>query len=255
MRVICDLSTANIIQAEKTPTVGDSTPMNGKFIVPIPEMVSVTLDSSSYVLPVDGGDVSSLAFTALLTEFPMYSNVVFNPFLTAADIADLDLTATFPGPPVEDTRAIVGRGAGPLPTGTVPNMVGVLPQNSTVAPPGRPGMLITDTIDIGPMTGGAGADEFLLWWQLIDFDTTHDVSSDFGATAGTNDPALRNASETDPEPTGFEVYISHDDGATYTLVNRITPTDLGSFGTLLRVAFRNTDNSNRRYISSFAILF
>mgnify|MGYP000890700781 FL=1 len=254
MRIVDNIADAAILQAEKTPDVGASATMNGKFVVPVPEMVSVTLDSTSYVLPVDGGDVTSQAMAALLVEFPTYENIVFNPLLTALDMADMDLTATFPGPPVEYTRAIVGRGAGPLSTGIVPNMVGVLPQNNTVAPQ-LPGLLITDTIDIGPLTGGLGADEFLVWWRIYDISTSHDVTSDFGGTAGMNDPALKSVTEVDQEPAGFEVYLSHDDGVTYTQVDRVTPTDLVTMGTLLRVAFRNTSTTNRRLISSFAIMF
>lgn len=252
MRVVASLADASILQAEKTPDVGDARTINGLFVIPVPEMVALTLDSSSYVLPVDGGDVMSQAMAALLVQFPMYTNVVFNPFLTAADVADMDLTATFTGG--EITRAFVGRGAGPLPTGISPNVMGVLPQNNTIGPP-RPGILITDTIDIGPLTGGAGADEVMLWWQLYSFSTTNDVTSAFGATAGQNDPAVRSLIEVDPEPSGFEVYISHDDGVTYTQVNRLEPTDLVTFGTLLRVAFRNTSTTSRRYVAAFAILF
>jgi hypothetical protein len=254
MRVVADIATASILQSEKSPEVGDSRPFNGKFAVPIPEMVAVDVTSSSYVLPVDGGDVTSLAMANLLVEFPMYSNIVFNPLLTATDVADLDLTASFPNIPAEATRAIVGRGTGVLPTGIVPNVVGVLPQNDRVTP-SRPGILISDTIDIGPMTSSAGADEFMVWWKLYDLSTTDDVSSDFGATSGRNDPALRNLVEVDSEASGFEVWLSHDDGVTYTQMNRLTPTDFGTYGTLLRIAFRNTDTSNRRYVASYAIMF
>lgn len=254
MRVVADIATAGILQVEKSPVVGDSRPFNGRFALPIPEMVAVDIDSTSYVLPVDGGDVFSQAMASLLVQYPMYENVVFNPLLTAADQADLDLTATFPGTP-DVTRALVGRGAGPLPIGAVPDVTAcVLPQNDRVAP-ARPGILITDTIDITIPTGGLGADEFMMWWKLFDFDTGEDVTSDFGATAGQNDPAVRSILEVDQEPAGFAVHLSHDDGATYTQMDRLTPTDFGSYGTLLRVAFRNTSTTNRRYIAAFAILF
>lgn len=253
MRVVADLATANIIQVEKSPLVGEPRAFNGRFAVPIPEMVSVEVNATSYVLPVDGGDVTSEAMAQLLVEFPMYSNILFNPFLTAADVADLDLTATFT-PTGDITRAIVGRGAGPLPTGCVPNMIGLLTENDRVVP-SRPGVLITDTIDIGPSTGGLGTDEFMLWWKLYEVSTSADVASDYGATAGLDEPAVRSLVEVDPEPAGFEVWLSHDDGANYTQVSRLTPTDLVTFGTLLRVAFLNTSTTTRRFIASFAILY
>lgn len=253
MRVVANIADASIVQAEKTPNVGDAHTINGKFVAPIPEMVSITLDSSSYILPVDGGDVMSLALAQLLVEYPMYENLVFNPLLVATDIADLDLTATFT-PTGDITRAIVGRGSGPLPTGAVPNMVGVPPQNGAVVPP-RPGLLISDTIDIGPLTSGAGADEFMMWWRLYEIGTTHDVTSAFGATAGQNTPALKRITEVDQEPSGFEVWLSHDDGATYIQMDRLTPTDFTVFGSLLRVAFRNTNTSQRRLVAAYAVLF
>lgn len=251
MRVVVDIATGNIIQAERTPDIGDLRPFNGKYAVPVPEMASVSLDSTSYVLPVDGGDVMSLAMQQMLVQYPMYNYVVFNPFLAPGDIADLDLTATFAG---EITRAMVGRGAGPLPLGISPNVVCVLPQNGN-ATPARPGVLITDTIDIGPMTGGGGATEFMLWWKLFSLETSEDVTSSYGATAGENEPAIRSIIEVEQEPAGFEVYLSHDDGSSYSLMGRLEPLDLGSPGTLLRVAFRNTNTLHRRYLAAFAILF
>ena len=252
MRVISDLSTYSIIQAEKTPEIGDFRAFNGKISVPIPEQVSLDITSSSYVLPVDGGDVSSLAFAALLVQYPMYSNAVHNPLLDPGDIADLDLTAVFT-PTGDITRAFVGRGAGPLPTGLMPGSVGVLGRNTKVGP-ARPGLLISQTIDIGPMTGGLGADEFMVWFALQDVDTSEDVTSDFGATAGQNTASVRSIAEADPNPSGFETWLSHDDGANYILMDRLTPTDFGAFGTLLRIAFRNTGSVKRR-ILSYAILF
>lgn len=252
MRVVADLATANIVQVEKSPSQGDARTTNGKFFIPIPEMVSIDVNPTSYVLPVDGGDVTSLAMAKMLVEFPMYQEVVFNPLLTAADVADLDLTATFT-PTGDVTRAVVGRGSGPLPTGVVPNVIGILPQNNAVSP-ARPGVLITDTIDIGPLTSGVGADEFLVWWKLYTHDTTDDVTSDYGATSGMNDPALRTTTEELADDADLEVYISHDDGATYTQIISVTPADLGTFGSLVRLAFVNV-GSRTLYLGSFAILF
>ena len=252
MRVVADIASANILQAEKSPSVGDVSVLNGKFVVPIPEMVAVELDSTSYVLPVDGNDVTSLAMANLLVEFPMYTYIVFNPFLSATDMAAMDLTAVFT-PTSDVTRAIVGRGAGPLSTGCLPNSVGVLEVNATVVP-SRPGVLISDTIDIGPATAAVGADEFMVWWKIYEIQTTHDVTSSYGATAGQDDPALRQLVEVDQEPAGFEVWLSHDDGTNYTQMSRVTPTDFFTFGTLLRIAFVNNDPV-RRYVASYAILF
>lgn len=252
MRIVVNLADHAIVQVEKNPEVGTERAYNGKYALPIPDNVALDVTSSDYVLPVDGGDVSSKAMLELLAQFPMYSNIVFNPLLTAADMADLDLTATFT-PTGDISRAMIGRGAGPLPTGASPNTVCILPQNNTVAP-ARPGILISDTIDISAATGGLGADDFMVWWHLYELDTTEDVTSSYGATSGTNDPAYRNLAEQEDQPTGFTVWLSHDDGATYTQMDPLNPTDLGSLGTLLRIAFINTSNS-RRYVGAYAILF
>jgi len=251
MRVLTSLSTNSILQVERTPDVGDATAINGKYVVTLPMGAQVDVDSSSYVIPVDGGDVSSLAFAGLLAQYPMYGNIIFNPLLQASDVADLDLTATLPTG--EITRAIVGRGAGPLSTGQCPNSTIILPQNNTVAPV-RPGLLITDTIDISAATGGVGANEFMVYWKIYGFDTTEDVISNYGATLGMNDPALRNLTEVAQEPAGLEVYLTIDDGITYTQVGRLEAVAFCVFGSDLRLAFVNRSTS-RFYVACYAIMF
>lgn len=247
MRILVNLSDNAIIQVDKAP----SSVCNSQYVLGIPETASVAIDSTSYVQPVDGGDVASLAFADFLTQYPMYSFVVFNTLSTAADMADLDLTATFPTGPLI-SRAAIGRGSGPLPTGCAPNSVHILPQNNG-ASPARPGLLITDTIDISGAVP-SGAQDFTVWWRLFDITTSEDVTSSYGGTAGDNDPSLRTVADGDPEPSGFDVFLSVDDGATYTATPYMTPTLFSAPGTLLRVAFRNTSTS-RRYLAAFAIMF
>lgn len=256
-RIVADIASNKILQVEKTPDVGDPRPFNGRFVVPVPDGASVDVTSASYVLPQDGGDLASLSAAALLARFPMYSNIVFNYLLEAADVADLDLSAA---PAVSAilgvtvrTRAQTGRGAGPGPTGQCPTTTAILPRNNRVAPT-RPGMLVTNAVDIGPVTGGVGADEFLLWWQIYEFDTEEDIASDFGVFAGENTPAIRNITEVDQEPAGFNVFISHDNGTTWTAINRLEPTDLTVFGTQVRLAFTNV-STTKYYLGAYAFMF
>ena len=257
MRVIGDYATFDILQVEKTPEVGEFNPFNGRFAIPVPDGASLTVTPASYILPQDGGDVAAQCAAGLLAQFPMYDNVAYNFLLEDADVADLD---TSPLPPVSTiagftvrTRAQFGRGVGPNP-GMWPNMAAIFPANTRIAPV-RPGMLVTDTIDIGPATSGAGADEVMVWWHLFEFDTSHDVMSDFGGTSGQDTPAMKDIAETDQEA-NISVYVSNDDGVTWIgPVGRMEPTDLFVFNTLVRVAFVNTTASTKLYLAGYAVLF
>lgn len=254
MRVLGNLSDYAVLQTERTPDIGDTTAFNGKFPIPIPEGAKIDVNSGSYITPIDGGDLSSLAFAGLLARYPMYEFVVFNPLLVAADVAELDLTATFPNGAVNEiTRAQTGRGTGPAATGTAPCSTAILPQNNAPTP-ARPGLLITDTIDISSQTAGVGADDFMVWWKIYEFSTSHDVASDYGATAGMNKPAIRSIEEIDQEPANFEVHLSIDDGINYTQVGRLEPVAFCVKGTELRLAFRNT-GSVKHYLCSYCIMF
>ena len=251
MRVVAELASNRLIRTQPDPAVGASTVTNGQFVVPVPEGAAVTLDSTSYLTPQNAGSVPGQAAAALLARYPMYSNVTFNYLLEASDVAALDLAATGPGGVI--TRAMVGRGSG-VSAGTAPNSTVILPQNNVAFGPARPGCLVTDTIDIGPATGGAGAEEAMLWWKVASFSTSEDTLNGYGATAGVNTPVLRSLVETSQAPSGLTVYVSNDDGATWFVAPRLTPVDLGVFDTRVRVAFVNT-SANRVYLLAFAVLF
>jgi hypothetical protein len=252
MRVLGNLSDLKVLQVEKTPELADPVDFNGKFIIPIPAGAKVDVDSSSYITPVDGSDLSSLAQAGLLAQYPQYGTIVFNPLLTSADVADLDLTALGPGS--EKARVQTGRGAGPAATGQAPCMTAILRQNGLVTP-ARPGCVVTDTIDISAATSGVGADEFMVWWQIYDFGTSQDVVSGYGATAGQNTPALKAVTEIDQEPTNFEVHLSINDGIAYTKVGRLEPVGFCVKSSLLRLAFINRSTVARRYLCAYSIMF
>lgn len=251
MRVIAQLADASVVQVEKIPEQDVPKNISGKFVVPLPEMAAVDVTSSSYVLPVDGGDITSLAMAAMLVQYPMYEYVIFNPFLSAADVADLDLAGTL-SITGDMTRAFTGRGSGLLPTGVAPNSVGLLALNDRVSP-SRPGLLVTDTIDVSVITSGVGADEVMVWWKIYGLDTTEDVTSSYGETAGVNEPASRTIAELDQEPFGLDVFVSNDDGVSWTQVYRLTPTDLAVFGSQFRLAFRSM-RTDRVYLAAYALM-
>lgn len=251
MRVIAELASNRLVRTQSDPPVGNGVTVNGQFVVPIPEGASVTLTPASYLTPQNAGSVPGQAAAALLARYPMYAHVAFNYLLEAGDVAALDLAAT--GPSGVISRAMTGRGAG-VGTGIAPNSTVILPQNNTTGGPARPGCLVTDTIDIGPATGGAGAEEVLLWWKVADFVTSEDTLHGYGPTVGLNIPVHRDLTETSQTPAGLTVSVSNDDGATWFTAPRLTPVNLGVFDTDVRVAFVNT-SPNRVYLLAFAVLF
>jgi hypothetical protein len=255
MRIVANLTDNRIIEVVKTPEVGTQTRFNGRYSLVVPEGADVVVEpQSSFVEILDRG------YSGLLAQFPMYGNIIYNPLIEHTDIGDLDLTVgmTLPdtGPPHEVlwVRAQVGNTGDPgWPHGNVPNSTALYGVNDTVSPH-RPGLLITDTIDISGLTGGHGADEFMVWWKIYSFSTSDDVSSDFGATAGRNDPAIRSIQEVLQEPAGLEVSLSINDGASFHGVGRLEPINFCDPGTKLRLAFLNRD-PKRVYLAAYAIMF
>lgn len=273
MRILVDLKShvtgpvPLITQVEKVPSTGSAgaTAINGKYSIPVPPGADFRVGPTDYVLDglgeIDGGDVASISYAHLLAAYPQFGHVYFNPLLTADHVAELDLTATFkdnsstpPNPPTYfPTRAQTGRPAGPPDAGQMPTHTAVLGQNDTVSP-ARPGVLITQDIDISAYTGGVGADEFMIYWYLYQFAVSDDVASEFGALAGTNTPALRRIEETDQEPAGFSAYISTDGGTNWCDAGLLEPVALAEKATEFRVAFVNT-SPDKVYLATFAVLF
>jgi hypothetical protein len=166
-------------------------------------------------------------------------------------VAELDLTATFPNPPfVLPTRVMTGRPAGLAQSGQMPTHTCILPSNDTglVA---RPGLLITENIDISASTGPGGATEFLVYWKLVSFESQQDVQDE---NTGVNIPAVCRVFEGDQEPSGFFVLISPDDGTNWYQVDLLVPETFMAGTTTFRLAFMNL-SSVRVYLASFAVLF
>ena len=275
MRVLVDLRShliANplITQVEKVPAPGTPTPINGKYVLPIIPGVDFPIDQNSYVLDgsgqIDGGDVSSQSYAHLLAMFPMFGNIYLNPLLTASHVAEIDLTASFLDnsvvpPATYPTRVQTGRGVATpgMPAGQMPTHTALLPFSKGVPPPGRPGMMISQEIDIGPYTldplgNPVGTDQFMLYWKLLGFNVTDDISSDYGALAGHNDPAIRFVEEVDQEPNGFSAYISPDNGLHWCPAGLLEPVTFAIQTTKFRVAFRN-NGRNKVYMATFGVLF
>jgi len=263
MRVLVDLGShvggaPAITQVERVPDAGVGVPINGKYVLPIFPGAEFPITADSYVLDgggdVDGEDVSSISFAHLLAAYPQFGNVYFNPLLTAANVGELDPTLAFHDPilGVDVTpRYQSGRGPG-LNDGQMPTHTALLGQNFLTTPV-RPGLMISDNIDISPYAA-AGADEFMVYWKILEFSVTEDICADFGVLAGQNTPAIRTVEETDQEPTGLSVYISPDNGMHWCHVGLLEPVAFCAKTTAFRVAFRSS-SLDKIYLAHFSVLF
>jgi len=254
------LGVSGITQVEKDADLYVPVPVNGKYIVPIPEGLSVHVDKDSKVLPIDGKDISSKAYAELLARYPMYGHIYFNPLLTVSNLMEIDPVKEFRDNSVKPPRWFsgryqTGRAVENHPqNGNAPNSTAVLPINATVDP-ARPGMLITEEIDLTPYTGEAGTDEVMAYWRIYVFDTSHDISGGlFGQHAGVNEPAIRSIIEIDQEPEGFTTYLTIDDGVNWFEVGRLEPISFCCKVTKVRLAFRN-DSPTKIHVASFAFMF
>lgn len=102
-----------------------------------------------------------------------------------------------------------------------------------------------------------GTDEVMLWWKTVRHTVTEDTVSanhPLGANFGTNDPALKSATEMDPDDPNLLIYVSVDDGTSWYRTPYLEPVDLVNAGTELRVAFINT-GTDRIYLQGFCVLF
>lgn len=260
MRIVATIVGNEIVQVEKNPPNGELVSRNGMYMIPIAEGVKVAATPTSFVVPT-AGSVVFQNFAGLLAQFPGYENVVFNPLIEATDVDDVDPTAFLnEGSPVTASygpRFQAGRGTGgPLVAGNAPNSVALLPQNETAGPGlEKPGVLVSNTIDVGPFTGGMGATEFMVYWYVYQFSTTADVNSEFGFTAGTNSPSIRQAIEVDQENADLEVFLSVNDGANFFPVERLLPISFCSPATLIRIGFKNTNPTLKYYLAHYALIF
>lgn len=267
MRIYADLnrlpnagieSASVIVQVAPTPPVGSPpVPSNGKFYVDVPEGVfPPPVNVGSRLLGPSPTNLVPTIFNGLLRAFPRYSFVKYNAFLIPSDIDALDLAASFPvseGPPPvkHETRAQVGRGVG-VDSGVAPNSVAVLSQNSTTSPV-RPGLLITNTIDISA-DRPVGTTDFMVYWKIHEYTVTPDVMAYDGPSTGQNEAAIKGLVEVEQSPPDLDVFISTNDGGGYSLVGRLLPISVCDAGTLIRIAFVNR-SPTKRYLASYAILY
>jgi len=259
MRVLADLKTLfttgtpEVTQVEKTPAPEEGTPINGRFVLPIVTSVEFPITSDDYILPVDGGDLSSISFSHLLAMFPEFANIYFNPLITDTQLLELDPFFLFTDPLIPAVYYPRFQTGYPF-EGQMPTHTALLPQNDA-GDYARPGLMVTQDIDISALEP-TGVTDFMVYWKLLDFDVSHDVRSEYGATTGQNTPAIRRVYETDQEPDEFFAYITTDSGAPYTWtpVNLLETVTVAAPTTTFRVAFKSTADA-KIFLANFAVLF
>ena len=273
MRIHVDLASLitgspEIVQVDKTPPVyigttptinaGQTPPINGKFVIPVLPGNDFPITTSSYVLPVDGGDVNSIAFSQMLSQYPQFNHVYFNPLLTPAHVAELDPAHQFIADPTHvyspryQTGRIPGADQGQMPTHTA-----LLPVNTTVTP-NRPGLIITAEIDLTPFSTGPDANgfqSFMAYWRLQGFGTSDDILSNYGAFTGTNtnEAAVRFLYEVDQEPPALEVFLSPD-GVNWCPASLLNPVAFGNPTKHVWMAMMNT-GATKLYVANLAVFF
>ena len=271
MQVLVDtashiLGSPSIVQVDRVPVKSTGIPINGKYLLPTLPGLDFYVDSSSYVLPIDGNDITSQSYAHLLASYSMFGNIYYNPLLTAANLSEIDFAATYKdaegiyAPPASPhyfpSRFQSGRPAGGgFVAGQMPTHTAILPANIQVTPP-NPGVMVSTDIDISAYTAFVGADEFMLYYQLYSFSTSPDWASNYalGVSADKNEPAIRTYLSADQEPSGFSAYISPDDGDHWCPANLMEPIAFWNKTTHFRVAFVNR-GSVKLYLASFAVLF
>lgn len=267
MQIFANLASNGVLGTDTEPALGDSTRINGKYLIFTPSGVAVEVNSSSYILPQNAGSLPVQIAAGFLERNPAYDHSIYNFFLESTDIAALDLAGGTPSPVVANVlagtpptlasstlgpRCQVGRGAGPAPVGVAPNSVAVLPPNNNIPSPTY-GNIVTANQDITPFNPGTpGTDEVMIWWKVATMSTSEDVNHGFGVTSGVNTPAVRELTEVDPST--MLCYASVDNGVTWYQVEYMTPTDLVVADVNLRVAFVN-ESADKLYLLGYIILF
>lgn len=269
MQIIGNLSSDDVVKSESSPSVGGTTVVNGQYLIPVPDGVAIELGPSSYIQPQDSGSVTGLISAALLARYPQFDNISSNFLLDVNDLLKVEVTSGGPeptsgtvnptppswaayGPGNNGPRCQVGR-AGSSPAGNAPSSVAILPRNDGATSPTY-GLLMTDSEDLTPLNpSNPGTRDVMLWWEVATITTNEDIVTGYNTTSGQETPSFRRITKTDPALADLFVYVSVDDGASWYQADYLTPVDLVTPGTDLRVAFVNAGTS-KIYLLGFAVL-
>ena len=189
--------------------------MNGKYLLDEPETTKVSLANS---IPTIQSDIQD-SFLALYAD---YTGIIFKSLPVQSDF---DANAVFIS---SNSRCQLGSDY---------NNCAILPKNENT---NAYGVLITDTITT------TSKDKFLVYWKVAFVSYGQEQSVNANVPSTMTYEIL--------EPSDIQVYISNDDGVSYTEANYLTPVSFPSASTTLRLAFIN-NSLNKIHLLVYAILY
>jgi len=191
------------------------TDMNGKYLLDEPETTKVSLSNS---IPTIQSDIQD-SFLAL---YPDYTGITFKSLPVQSDF---DPSAVFIS---SNSRCQLGSDY---------NTCAILPKNENT---NANGVVITDIITT------TSKDKFLVYWKvaIISYGQEQSVNA--------NVPSVMTYQILDPND--IQVYISNDDGVSYTEADYLTPVSFPSASTTLRLAFVN-NSLNKIHLLGYAIIY
>lgn len=257
MRVLVNKATDSIIQAQKDPEYGTDgqTIINGLYCLKFPIGVEVSLNENSYVLPIDGKDVFSLAVAKLMSKYPVYRHAYINALVQTDDLDDLNLESGVLtlNDVMYTSRYQTGRSS----DGIMPGNTALLPVN-TKATPNKPGLIVTNNIRVADYitdcdSNPIGAKHFMIGWSFFKANVSHDVNTEYGALANQNTPAYKYLLEMDQTPSDVSVYMSVNN-SDWQQVYNLSPISFCDNITEFKLAFSNL-SADKIYLNNFFVLF
>jgi hypothetical protein len=191
------------------------TDMNGKYLLDEPANTKVSLVE---IIP----NIQTNIEDSFLAIYSDYTGITFNTLPVKTDF---------------DTSAVYLTYSSRCQLGDDYNHCAILSKNENT---NDPGVLITDTITI------PSSDKFLVYWKVAVISYGQEQS----VTANIPSEMIYSILE----PTDISVYISNDDGVSYTEATYLTPVSFSSGSTTMRIAFVN-NSLNKIHLLGYAILY
>lgn len=214
------------------------TNMNGCYEIAHPDILGA-IDPNGTL-----SEIRTRISEGFMISYPGWNGVIYNDLPTEDGGTTLDDSASFDG---NEVRYKWGTGA---------NLLGLFAQSVTSPPTGtywsyiRPGLVVTQPIDISGIIP-AGTLSFKIWWRAVYKTYTQDKTPIKDLREDANEPAYQRYETAD----SFKVYISRDDGSTYSEVENLVDFSWGGGlpPTEIRLAFVN-EGDRDAFLLAYAIM-